>query len=144
MNRPNIHTLAYTRTVEEEILYSHPDVDRQQARNICGAMLFEGDKALKKIGVLSGGEKSRVLIGKLLATPANLLLLDEPTNHLDLESCDALLAAIDNFEGTVAMVTHNEMFLKTIAQRLIVFHNEEIYVFEGGLPAVSGKGRVGR
>jgi ATP-binding cassette subfamily F protein 3 len=136
----NIHTLAYTRTVEEEILYSHPDVDRQQARNICGAMLFEGDKALKKIGILSGGEKSRVLIGKLLATPANLLLLDEPTNHLDLESCDALLAAIDSFDGTVAMVTHNEMFLKTIAQRLIVFHNEEIYVFEGGYQRFLEKG----
>ena len=78
-------------------------------------MLFEGDNALKKISVLSGGEKSRVLLGKLLATPINLLLLDEPTNHLDLESCDALLAAIDSFDGTVVMVTHNEMFLKTLA-----------------------------
>jgi ATP-binding cassette subfamily F protein 3 len=136
----NVHSLVHTRTVEEEILYSHSDMDRQQARNICGAMLFEGDKALKKIGVLSGGEKSRVLIGKILATPVNLLLLDEPTNHLDLESCDALLAAIDSFDGTVVMVTHNEMFLKTIAERLIVFHNEEIYVFEGGYQRFLEKG----
>ncbi len=136
----NIHSLVHTRTVEEEILYSHSDMDRQQARNICGAMLFEGDNALKKIGVLSGGEKSRVLIGKILATPVNLLLLDEPTNHLDLESCDALLAAIDSFAGTVVMVTHNEMFLKTIAERLIVFHNEEIYVFEGGYQRFLEKG----
>ena len=136
----NIHGLVHTRTVEEEILYSHLDVDRQQARNICGAMLFEGDKALKKIGVLSGGEKSRVLIGKLLATPVNLLLLDEPTNHLDLESCDALLAAIDSFDGTVVMVTHNEMFLKTLAERLIVFRNEEIYVFEDGYQRFLEKG----
>jgi ATP-binding cassette subfamily F protein 3 len=136
----NIHSLVHTRTVEEEILYSHPDMDRQQARNICGAMLFEGDKALKKIGVLSGGEKSRVLIGKILATPVNLLLLDEPTNHLDLESCDALLAAIDSFAGTVVMVTHNEMFLKTLAERLIVFHNQEIYVFEGGYQRFLEKG----
>ncbi|MFO7970221.1 MAG: ATP-binding cassette domain-containing protein, partial [Desulfobacterales bacterium] len=136
----NIHSLVHTRTVEEEILYSHSDVDRQQARNICGAMLFGDDKALKKIGVLSGGEKSRVLIGKILATPVNLLLLDEPTNHLDLESCDALLAAIDSFAGTVVMVTHNEMFLKTLAERLIVFHNEEIYLFEGGYQRFLEKG----
>jgi ATP-binding cassette subfamily F protein 3 len=136
----NIQSLVHTRTVEEEILYSHSDVDRQQARNICGAMLFEGDKALKKIGVLSGGEKSRVLLGKLLTTPVNLLLLDEPTNHLDLESCDALLAAIDSFDGTVVMVTHNEMFLKILAERLIVFHNDEIFLFEGGYQRFLEKG----
>jgi ATP-binding cassette subfamily F protein 3 len=136
----NIQSLVHTQTVEEEILYSHSDVDRQQARNICGAMLFDGDKALKKIGVLSGGEKSRVLLGKLLTTPVNLLLLDEPTNHLDLESCDALLAAIDSFEGTVVMVTHNEMFLKTLAERLVVFHNDEIFIFEGGYQRFLEKG----
>jgi ATP-binding cassette subfamily F protein 3 len=136
----NIQSLVDTRTVEEEILYSHSDIDRQQARNICGAMLFEGDAAIKRIGVLSGGEKSRVLLGKLLATPLNLLLLDEPTNHLDLESCDALLAAIDSFSGTVVMVTHNEMFLKTLAERLIVFHNDEIQLFEGGYQQFLDKG----
>ena len=136
----NIQSLIDTRTVEEEILYSHSDIDRQQARNICGAMLFEGDAAIKRIGVLSGGEKSRVLLGKLLATPLNLLLLDEPTNHLDLESCDALLAAIDSFSGTVVMVTHNEMFLKTLAERLIVFHNDEIQLFEGGYQRFLDKG----
>ena len=136
----NIQSLVDTRTVEEEIIYSHSDIDRQQARNICGAMLFEGDNALKKIGILSGGEKSRVLLGKLLATPINLLLLDEPTNHLDLESCDALLAAIDSFDGTVVMVTHNEMFLKTLAERLVVFHNDEIHLFEGGYQRFLEKG----
>ena len=127
----NINSLVDSRTVEEEILYSHPDVDRQQARNICGAMMFSGDEALKKISVLSGGEKSRVMLGKLLATPVNLLLLDEPTNHLDMESCDALLAAIDLFEGTVIMVTHNEMFLHALAEKLIVFQNDEIDIFNG-------------
>ena len=127
----NISSLVDTRTVEAEILYSHPDIDRQQARNICGAMMFSGDEALKKISVLSGGEKSRVMLGKLLATPANLLLLDEPTNHLDMESCDALLTAIDLFKGTVIMVTHNEMFLHTLAERLIVFQNDQIDVFDG-------------
>ena len=127
----NVSSLVDTRTVEEEILYSHPDIDRQRARNICGAMMFSGADALKKISVLSGGEKSRVMLGKLLATPVNLLLLDEPTNHLDMESCDALLAAIDYFEGTVIMVTHNEMFLHTLADKLIVFQNDEIEVFNG-------------
>jgi ATP-binding cassette subfamily F protein 3 len=127
----NVKILIDTRTVEEEILYSDSHVDRQLARNVCGAMMFGGDDALKKISVLSGGEKSRVMLGKLLVTPVNLLLLDEPTNHLDMESSDALLAAIDNFDGTVIMVTHNEMFLHALAQRLIVFQEDSTYVFEG-------------
>ncbi len=127
----NVSHLIDSRTIEEEILYSHNDIDRQAARNICGVMMFEGDSALKKIGVLSGGEKSRVLIGKLLATPVNLLLLDEPTNHFDMESCDALLAALDSFEGAIIMVTHNEMFLHALAERLIVFQEEDVHVFEG-------------
>ena len=86
----NIQTLDERRTVEEEILYSHAGIDRQAARNICGAMMFEGNSALKKISVLSGGEKSRVLLGKILVTPLNLLLLDEPTNHLDMDSMRCL------------------------------------------------------
>jgi len=127
----NVQSLVDTRTVEEEILYSDSGVDRQMARNICGAMMFEGDNALKKVEVLSGGEKSRVMLGKLLATPLNLLLLDEPSNHLDMESCDSMLEAIDNFDGAVIMVTHNEMFLHALAQRLIVFQNNGLFVFEG-------------
>jgi ATP-binding cassette, subfamily F, member 3 len=136
----NIRSLVDSRTIEEEILYSHEDVDRQLARNICGAMMFEGDSALKKIAVLSGGEKSRVMLGKLLVTPVNLLLLDEPTNHLDMESSDALLAAIDSYEGTVVMVTHNEMFLYALADRLIIFTDNGIEVFEGGYVEFLEKG----
>ncbi len=127
----NISSLVDTRTVEEEILYSHADANRQSARNICGAMMFEGDKALKKISVLSGGEKSRVMLGKLLVTPLSLLLLDEPTNHLDMDACDAMLAAIDSFDGTVVIVTHDEMFLHALANRLIVFKNDQTFMFEG-------------
>ena len=127
-----VEGLVDTRNVVEEILYSSPDVDPQAARNVAGAMMFEGNDALKKIKVLSGGEKSRVILGKLLVTPVNLLLLDEPTNHLDMESTDAMLAAIDNFDGTVVMVTHNEMFLHAVAKRLVVFQNGSIDVFEGG------------
>jgi ATP-binding cassette subfamily F protein 3 len=128
----NIASLVDSRTVEEEILAAHPDVDRQTARNICGAMMFSGDDALKKVSVLSGGEKSRIMLGRLLATPVNLLLLDEPTNHLDMESCDALLSAVDRFDGAVIMVTHNEMFLYALAQRLVVFQGGGIQLFDGG------------
>ena len=127
----NVKSLDDSKSVDAEIEYTHPDVDKQHARNICGAMMFEGDMALKKIGILSGGEKSRVMLGKLLVTPLNLLFLDEPTNHLDMDSCDSLLSAIDNFEGAVVMVTHNEMFLHALAKRLIVFKNNRIDVFEG-------------
>ncbi len=127
-----VEGLVESRNVVEEILYSDSGVDPQTARNIAGAMMFEGNDALKKIKVLSGGEKSRVILGKLLVTPVNLLLLDEPTNHLDMESTDAMLAAVDNFDGTVIMVTHNEMFLHAVAQRLVVFQNGNIEVFEGG------------
>ncbi len=136
----NISSLIDSRTVEEEILYTQPDVNLQTARNICGAMMFEGDAALKKIEIISGGEKSRVMLGKLLVTPVNLLLLDEPTNHLDMESCDALLAAIDSFEGAVIIVTHNEMFLHALAQRLIVFQDERSYLFEGSYQRFLEKG----
>jgi ATP-binding cassette subfamily F protein 3 len=136
----NLKTLVDARTVEEEILYVNPDTSRQSARNICGAMMFEGDDALKKIGVLSGGEKSRVMLGKLLATPVNLLLLDEPTNHLDMESCDALLAALDNFEGAVVMVTHNEMFLHALARRLVVFQADGLEIFDGSYQRFLEKG----
>ncbi|MFW6081240.1 MAG: ABC-F family ATP-binding cassette domain-containing protein, partial [Desulfosalsimonas sp.] len=127
----NIHTLSDDRTVEEEILFANPDMGRQGARSICGAMLFEGEQALKKIRVLSGGEKCRVMLGRLLARPVNFLLLDEPTNHFDMESCDALLSAIDNFDGAVVMVTHNEMFLHALAERLVVFQAGSIDVFDG-------------
>ncbi|MFO7964156.1 MAG: ABC-F family ATP-binding cassette domain-containing protein [Desulfobacterales bacterium] len=126
-----VEGLVDNRSVVEEILYTHPQVDPQTARNIAGAMLFEDDDGLKKIQVLSGGEKSRVMLGKLLVTPVNLLLLDEPTNHLDMESTDAMLAAVDNFEGTVLMVTHNELFLHALAERLVIFLNDRIEVFEG-------------
>ncbi|SLM33249.1 ATP-type transporter, ATP binding protein (ATPase) [Desulfamplus magnetovallimortis] len=127
----NIESLNPNATVEEEILYSHTDLDRQKARNICGAMMFEGDDALKKISVLSGGEKSRVMLAKLLAEPLNLLMLDEPTNHLDMESCDSLLLALDNFSGAILIVTHNEMLLHSLANRLVVFKNNVISIFEG-------------
>ena len=127
----NIQRLNPNNTVEEEILDLLPEYNRTKARGICGLMMFEGDNALKKISVLSGGEKSRVLLGKLLVSPANLLLLDEPTNHLDMESIDSLLEAIEAFEGAVVIVTHSEMILHAVATRLIVFDGGTVTVFDG-------------
>ena len=126
VNRLNLH-----KTVEQEIMEAHPDHNRGAARKICGIMMFPGDNALKKISVLSGGEKSRVLLGKLLVSPANMLMLDEPTNHLDMESAESLLEAIDAFPGGVVIVTHSEMILHAIATRLIVFDNGKTTLFEG-------------
>jgi ATP-binding cassette, subfamily F, member 3 len=127
----NIQRLSPEKTVEEEILDVQPDYHRGAARTVCGIMMFEGDSALKKVKVLSGGEKSRVLLGKLIVSPANLLLLDEPTNHLDMESVDSLLEAIDAFEGAVVIATHSEMILHAIATKLIVFDDGRVKVFEG-------------
>ena len=107
----------------------NPNYNRGAARKVCGIMMFEGDTALKKVRVLSGGEKSRVLLGKLIVSPANLLLLDEPTNHLDMESVDSLLEAIDAFKGAVVIVTHSEMILHAVATRLIVFDDGKVTGF---------------
>ncbi len=128
----NIDRLDGAVTVEEEISDAHPGMHRTKIRNICGAMMFDGDKALKKIKVLSGGERSRVLLGRIIATPSNLLLLDEPTNHLDLESVEALKDALLEYEGALMLVTHNEMLLRELCTRLIVFQGDKPFVFEGG------------
>jgi ATP-binding cassette subfamily F protein 3 len=127
----NINRLTLEKTVEEEIMDAHPDHNRGKARGICGLMMFPGDQALKKINVLSGGEKSRVLLGKLLVSPANMLLLDEPSNHLDMESTESFVDAVDDFEGAAIIVTHSEMILHSIATRLIVFDNGRVTLFEG-------------
>ncbi len=120
------------KTVAEEIKSADKDCTEAKARNIAGGLMFSGDTALKKIKVLSGGEKSRVLLGKILVTPCHLLFLDEPTNHLDMQSCDSLIEAIDGFDGSVIMVTHNEMHLRAVATKLIVFDNDKISIFDGG------------
>src|SRR4030095_3748530 len=127
----NINRLQKDLTVEEEILNANPDLGRTVVRGICGTMMFSGDKAEKRIAVLSGGEKSRVLLGKILAKPANLIFLDEPTNHLDMESIETLVDAIQDFEGALLIVTHSEMILKAVANKLIVFQHGGVEVFDG-------------
>jgi ATP-binding cassette subfamily F protein 3 len=127
----NTATLNDQLTVEEEIASTVSSIERGRVRSICGAMMFSGDSALKKIKVLSGGEKCRTLLGKLLVMPTNILLLDEPTHHLDMQSCEAMMDAIDNFSGAVLMVTHNEHILHRAANKLIVFHHDRIFFFHG-------------
>lgn len=127
----NIERLTPEFAITEELAKVRPDLSYGDIRKTCGAMMFTGDLALKKISVLSGGEKSRVSLGKILLNKTNLLLLDEPTNHLDMESCDSLIVALDAFPGAVVIVTHSEMFLHHLANRLIVFDGGEVEVFEG-------------
>jgi ATP-binding cassette subfamily F protein 3 len=118
-------------TVEDEIFLASPSGERQRVRDICGAMMFSGDSAEKCIAILSGGEKCRVLLGKLLVAPANLLLLDEPTHHLDMPSCEGLIEAIEEFSGAAVVVTHDENFLRAVATKLVVFHQDRLFVFPG-------------
>ena len=128
----NTARLSAQRSVLEEVLSADPAGLPQRARTICGSLLFSQDLALKPISVLSGGEKSRVLLGKILMQPCHLLLLDEPTNHLDMQSCEALCRAIEQFDGSVIMVTHNELFLERVARKLLVFEEEGVRCFDGG------------
>ncbi len=127
----NINRLRPEKTALQEVMDAHPDYAQGESRAICGLMMFEGDNALKKVSVLSGGERSRVLLGKLLVSPANLLMLDEPTNHLDMESIDSLIEAIEAFDGAVIIVTHSELILEAVATKLIVYDNDAVSVFEG-------------
>jgi ATP-binding cassette subfamily F protein 3 len=128
----NIQRLNPKWTIEQEIEQTNPALTRTQVRNICGTMMFSGDLALKKVSVLSGGEKSRTLLGKILAHPSNLLLLDEPNNHLDMESIDALIESLQDFPGALLIVTHNERILRALATKLIVFHRGRVDVFNSG------------
>lgn len=128
----NIQRLKSTATIEDEIADANSQLNFTQIKRICGLMMFSGDTAKKKISVLSGGEKSRVLLGKILARPCNLLLLDEPTHHLDVESIEALIDALEEFEGAVVIVTHSELILKRLQlDKLVVCHVGRQELFEG-------------
>ncbi len=127
----NIERLNVKSTVVDEIASVSKEIGIPQARNIAGRMMFSGELGDKKVEVLSGGERSRVMLGKIIGTPANLLFLDEPTNHLDMQSIDALADAIDDFEGSLIMVTHSEMLLHRLADALIIFHKGGAEYFDG-------------
>jgi ATP-binding cassette subfamily F protein 3 len=100
-------------------------------RNLLGAFKFSGDDADKKISVLSGGEKSRVVLATILAKPVNFLVLDEPTNHLDIVSREILLDAIKSFPGTVMIVSHDRHFLRAITTRVFELDKNQLRTFDG-------------
>ena len=127
----NINHLNLNNTVYEEIYGVNASLSMSRARSICGAMMFSGDSADKKISLLSGGEKSRVMLGKILVDEVNILFLDEPTNHLDMDSIDSLTTAIKNFDGAVVIVTHSEELLRKVANRLVVFAKDGADLFDG-------------
>jgi len=112
-------TLKPQRTVLEEALDTPQRVSEQFVRTVLGGFLFQGDDVFKRVQVLSGGEKSRLALVKLLLDPPNLLLMDEPTTHLDLSSVDALLAALDQFEGTLVFISHDVYFIRSLANHVI-------------------------
>jgi ATP-binding cassette subfamily F protein 3 len=128
----NISRLHKQHTIVEEVTAANPLLSYSEIKRICGLMMFSGDKADKSISVLSGGEKSRVLLGKILAAPCNMLLLDEPTHHLDMESVESLVDALEEFEGALLLVTHSELMLKRIAFDKILFCSDSgIEIFLG-------------
>jgi ATP-binding cassette subfamily F protein 3 len=128
----HVEQLNPENTIEQEIMEClSANEGLGKAKALAGLMMFSGDDATKPIKVLSGGERSRVLLAKILASPCNLLLLDEPTHHLDLESVQSLEVALNNFNGTIVLVSHDELLVEKIANRLIIFDGQEPFVYEG-------------
>jgi ATP-binding cassette subfamily F protein 3 len=113
-------------TVLEELEQVAPKLTQSELRGVAGAFLFSGDSVFKKIKVLSGGEKARVALAKLLLLPNNFLVLDEPTNHLDQESRAVLLQALQNYEGTLCLVSHDRDFVGALADELLEIENQTV------------------
>ncbi len=119
------------KTVFQTVQDVMPQANIGVIRNLCGAFLFSGDTVDKYISQLSGGEKSRVVLATLLARPINFLILDEPTNHLDIQSREILLEALQKFEGTVILVSHDRHFLRSLVNRVFEIDHGEMRIFEG-------------
>ena len=125
--------LNLQRTVMEEVQASAPPGTLPgQIRSLLGGLLFQGDTVFKKIGVLSGGERGRVALARCLATPSNLLALDEPTNHLDLDARENLLEALEQYPGTLLMISHDRYFLERLATQVWEMRGGGLRVFDGG------------
>lgn len=123
--------LSFNKTIFEEISDSYPDLTNTQIRNVLAAFLFTGDDVFKKIGDLSGGERGRVSLAKLMLSPANFLILDEPTNHLDIQSKEILEDAIRSYTGTVLVVSHDRYFINSISTRVLELKDKKLYSFIG-------------
>ena len=125
------HVLHEEKTLFEELQDEHPDMNNTEIRNTLAAFLFTGDDVFKKIGNLSGGEKGRVSLAKLMLSRANFLILDEPTNHLDITSKEILEDALNAYEGTVLYVSHDRYFINRTADRILELTDEKIISYPG-------------
>jgi len=131
----DIHkTLDKDATVYETLKLIAPFDVVPHLRNLLGAFLFTGDAVDKKTSVLSGGERNRLALARMLLVPSNLLLMDEPTNHLDLDAKEVLLEALQKFDGTVMFVSHDRYFLDQLATRVLALDNGEMFDFPGTYP----------
>ncbi|MGH7997682.1 MAG: ABC-F family ATP-binding cassette domain-containing protein, partial [Opitutaceae bacterium] len=134
------------RTVFEEAMdvrTLNPEVTERLARTILGGLLFRKDDVHKPVSVLSGGEKSRLALAKLLLAPPNLLLMDEPTTHLDIPSCDALVNALRQFTGTLIFISHDVYFIRQVAQRVLHVHAGKLTPYAGDYDYYLEKSRAG-
>ena len=123
--------LAPRKTVLETVQDAMPQAHLGTLRNFCAAFLFQGDDIYKRIDNLSGGEKSRVVLATMLVQPINLLILDEPTNHLDIQSRETLLTALQNFSGTVVLVSHDRHFLRCLINRVFEIDHGQMRIYDG-------------
>ncbi len=126
-----IELLNPKNTVINELMLVAPDETDQRLRGLLGAFLFTGEDVLKEVAVLSGGEKTRLAIAKMLTRPANFLLLDEPTNHLDIPSREILTDALEAYNGTICFITHDRTLIREIANKIIEIKEGKIRVFNG-------------
>jgi ATP-binding cassette subfamily F protein 3 len=126
-----IESMDPERTVLQELQNKLPLHREAHLRNLLAAFLFRGDEVYKKVKVLSGGEKARVVLASLLSLPHNCLVLDEPTNHLDIASRTILLDALKRFTGTMLLVSHDRYFLREITTRVFEVGHGTIAVYEG-------------
>jgi len=119
------------RTIYEEVEGRIPLASVGEIKSILGAFQFSGDETAKKVSVLSGGEKTRVMLACMLAVPVNFLVLDEPTNHLDIQSREVLLDALKRFNGTIMIVSHDRYFMNHLANRVFEIDHGSLNVYEG-------------
>ena len=125
------HVLDMNKTIFEEIQDTYPDMNNTKVRNVLASFLFTNDDVFKRIGELSGGERGRVLLAKLMLSNANFLLLDEPTNHLDMVSKEILEDALNRYTGTCFFVSHDRYFINSVATRVLDLRNNTITNYQG-------------